>query len=71
MDEGWAAKQTGTRDMKLATTELSAETSVWGILRRYAPQDDSGTSWALSPTMHHGTFPSLVGAVTQSKTGRS
>ena len=29
MDEGWAATQTGMRDMKLATTtELSAETSV-------------------------------------------
>ena len=29
MDEGWAATQTGMRDMKLATTtELSAETCV-------------------------------------------
>ena len=34
MDEGWAATQTGMRDMKLATTtELSAAASVRGILR--------------------------------------
>ena len=48
MDEGWAAKQTGTRDMKFVTTmELSAQTCA------------CGTSKVPSPTMRHGENPAL------------